>query len=99
MEVEGPVSAATGEFHKRVRGAQRWRNQAVEVRRQVNLLAGPSGYSRTDEGGGQAGEHLRPVKGERLWAEEGRARGVEYMHAHVIGIGPHAYMGIIEEVG
>ncbi len=47
---------------------------------------------------GSAGEHRRPVEGERLRAEEGCARRVEHDHAHVVGVGPHGELGIVEEV-
>src|SRR5438093_6046675 len=98
MEVKDSVAAAARKFHER-----RWRpcwgqDRAVEVGGQVDVLVGAPGDSGGNEGGRLAGEHLRAIEGEGLWAQEGRATRVEYVHAHVIGIGPNTQVWVVEKV-
>ena len=45
-----------------------------------------------------AGEHLGAVEDERLRAQEGRARRVEDVVAHIIAVRPDAQVRIVEEV-
>ena len=99
--VEKPdlVGTAARERDKRIGGAGRRQNRAVEVAGQEGRLSRSSGDSRGDKSGRQAGEHFRAVKGEGLGTEKGGAGGVEHVHGHVVAVGPDAEMRIIEKVG
>src|SRR5204863_505375 len=54
---------------------------------------------RADEGGGQTSQHFRAIKSECLGTEIRRPGGVEYVHAHIISVGPDAQLGIVKKVG
>ena len=82
------------------RGRTRWRQcRTVDVGRQKRIHTTAKGSSRTDEGGGQASQHVRAIKSERLGTEIRRPGGIEYVHAHIISVGPDAQFGIVEKVG
>src|SRR5437660_9888977 len=82
------------------RGRTRWRQcRAVDVGGQTRIHTTAKGCSRTDEGGGQASQHVRAIKSERLGTEIRRPGGIEYVHAHIISVGPDAQFGIVEKVG
>ena len=98
VEVEDFVGAGPGPFDKRSRCAGRRQVRTVQVGGQIAILGGPVGDAGADERGREAGEHLRPVEGEGLRAEEGRAGRVEHVHAHVVGVWPDGELGIVEEV-
>src|SRR2546426_2638394 len=65
---------------------------------EVSTLVETAGNAGSYESTRNAGEHFGSVESEGLWAEKGGARRIEHVHAHVIGIGPDAQMGIVEEV-
>src|SRR5712691_698978 len=98
MEVEDPVGTSAREFHERRRGVCGRRRRAVQVGGQIGVLGGSAGDAGADEGGRVAGQHRRAVEGEWLRAEEGRARRVEYVRAHVVSVGPDGEVRIVEEV-
>src|SRR6266568_7203531 len=99
MEVKDSEAAAPRKFHKRRRRACRRQTRAVEVGRQVDFFSWSAGDPGGDERGRLAGEHLGAVECVWLRTQEGCAGRVEYVHAHVIGIGPDTQVWVVEKVG
>src|SRR5258705_5779909 len=98
MEVKNPETSPTRKLHERRRRSYWWQDGAVEISGEVNLLKWAAGDSGGDKSSRQTCEHLGAVKGEWLWAQEGGARRVEHVHAHVISIGPDTKVGIVEKI-
>jgi len=98
MEVVNVVFAAAWIADEGLGGARRGQRGAVEVSRQKGGCRPAQRSCRTDEGRRGAREHFRPIEGERLRPEKTRAGRVKDIHAHVVGIGPHCELRIVEEV-
>src|SRR5437016_12194145 len=101
MEMIGGIIWTTGlagESYESV-GSACWRQpRSVEICGQKRIDRSTKRSDRANKRSRLHGQHLCPVKSERLRTEVTRAGGVEDGHAHVISIGPSARLRVIKEL-
>src|SRR5262245_33948818 len=83
-----------GKLYKMVRVARWWRQDAIQVRRQEEVLVISAPWS-LNGGSGIAYQHLGPIKHKSL--RPGKNAANKYVRGHVIAIRPDAELGIILE--
>ncbi len=60
------ITGLTGKPYESVRSACWWQPRSVEICGQKGIDRSAQRSDRTNKGGGLSGQHLRPIKGERL---------------------------------